>query len=62
MKELLIMVNLSIVKVKYLMDFNYFLTHISRLKKLPLGGLDSQFKMAPELRKKFNLQDFVDGK
>lgn len=62
MKELLIMVNLSIVKVKYLMDFNYFLTHISRLKKLPLGGLDSQFKMAPELRKKFNLQDIEDQK
>ncbi|NNC69505.1 MAG: CoA pyrophosphatase [Flavobacteriaceae bacterium] len=35
------------------MDFNSFLTHISRLKNVPLGGLDSQFKMAPKLRLKF---------
>lgn len=35
------------------MDFNSFLTHISRLKNVPLGGLDSQFKMAPALRLKF---------
>jgi len=35
------------------MDFSSFLTHISRLKKVPLGGLDSQFKMAPEMRLKF---------
>ncbi len=36
------------------MDFNSFLTHISRLKEVPLGGLESQFKMAPALRSKFN--------
>ena len=36
------------------MDFNSFLTYISKLKEIPLGGLDSQFKMAPELRKKFS--------
>ena len=44
------------------MDFDYFLTHISKLKKLPLGGLDSQFKMAPELRKKFSFKDIEDQK
>jgi len=39
------------------MDFNYFLTHIYKIKELPLGGLDSQFKLAPELRKKFTMKD-----
>ncbi len=39
------------------MDFNFFLTHISKLKELPLGGLQSQFKMVPELRKKYSLKD-----
>ncbi len=38
------------------MDFNFFLTHISKLKVLPLGGLQSQFKMAPELRKRYSLK------
>ena len=38
------------------MDFNSFLTHISRLKEAPLGGLESQFKMAPALRMKFNAE------
>ena len=37
------------------MDFNSFLTQINKLQKLPLGGIESQFKMAPELRKKFSL-------
>lgn len=35
------------------MDFNSFLTHISELKNTPLGGLESQFKMAPAMRLKF---------
>ena len=35
------------------MDFNSFLTHISQLKNVPLGGMDSQFKMAPALRLRF---------
>jgi len=48
---------LRIVKLKYLMDFNYFLTHIYKIKELPLGGLDSQFKLAPELRKQFSKKD-----
>jgi len=39
------------------MDFNYFLSQLSKLKELPLGGIDSQFKMAPELRKIFSLED-----
>ncbi len=44
------------------MDFNFFLTHISKLKELPLGGLFSQFKMAPELRKTYSLKDIEDKK
>jgi len=39
------------------MDFKTFLKHLPKLKELPLGGIDSQFKMAPELRKKFSLED-----
>ena len=35
------------------MDFNSFLTHLSQLKEIPLGGMTSQFKMAPELRLNF---------
>lgn len=33
------------------MDFDFFLSNLSKLKELPLGGLDSQYKMAPALRK-----------
>jgi 8-oxo-dGTP pyrophosphatase MutT (NUDIX family) len=36
------------------MLFDFFLSNISKLQELPLGGLDSQFKMAPELRKHFD--------
>lgn len=36
------------------MQFDSFLSNISKIKELPLGGLDSQFKMAPELRKLFD--------
>jgi 8-oxo-dGTP pyrophosphatase MutT (NUDIX family) len=39
------------------MDFNSFLAHIPKLKALPLGGLPSQFKMAPEIRKQYSLRD-----
>lgn len=53
---------MCVVKLKFLMDFDYFLTHISKLKELPLGGLDSQFKMAPEMRKKFSFKDIEDQK
>lgn len=42
------------------MEFNLFLTHISKLKELPLGGLTSQFKMAPEIRKKYSLLDIEE--
>ena len=41
------------------MDFDSFLTHISSLKNIPLGGMESQFKMAPELRRKFSLDDLI---
>ncbi|MET2985258.1 NUDIX hydrolase [Aureibaculum conchae] len=42
------------------MDFNSFLTQINKLQKMPLGGQESQFKMAPELRKQFSLKDIKD--
>ena len=41
------------------MDFNSFLTHISGLTNVPLGGMDSQFKMAPAIRKNFDLKSFI---
>jgi len=44
------------------MDFNFFLTQISKLKELPLGGLTSQFKMAPELRKTYSLKKIEEKK
>jgi len=42
------------------MDFNSFLTQINKLKKMTLGGQESQFKMAPELRKQFSLTAIKD--
>ncbi len=36
------------------MDFDLFLSNISKLKELPLGGINSQFKMAPALRKLYD--------
>lgn len=42
--------------LKYNMDFNYFLSHINDLKTSANGGLDSQFKMAPAERLKYNDQ------
>ena len=44
------------------MDFNSFLADIYKLKEKPLGGLESQFKMAPLLRKRFSLEDIVSQK
>lgn len=41
------------------MDFDSFLSHISSLKDMPLGGMDSQFKMAPAIRKDFVLKDLI---
>jgi len=41
------------------MDFDSFLIQLSKLKNAPLGGIDSQFKMAPELRKKFTLEEIL---
>ena len=38
------------VNLNHFMDFTSFLTHLSQLKDAPLGGMESQFKMAPELR------------
>jgi 8-oxo-dGTP pyrophosphatase MutT (NUDIX family) len=44
------------------MDFDSFLADIYKLKEKPLGGLESQFKMAPLLRKRFSLEDIVSQK
>jgi len=41
------------------MDFNLFLTHISGLKNTPLGGIESQLKMAPEIRKNIDLSSLI---
>lgn len=50
------------VNLIFFMDFNFFLTHISKLQKLPLGGLESQFKMAPVVRKNFTLKMLKEKK
>lgn len=39
------------------MDFNSFIEHINDIKNRPLGGLASQFKMAPEMRLQFTDTD-----
>ncbi|MDH3381176.1 MAG: CoA pyrophosphatase [Flavobacteriaceae bacterium] len=39
------------------MQFDFFLSNILKLQQLPLGGLDSQYKMAPELRKHINYEN-----
>lgn len=36
------------------MDFNFFLSNVPKLSELPLGGINSQFKMAPALRKLYD--------
>ena len=41
------------------MDFDSFLADIYKLKEKPLGGLESQFKMAPLLRKRFSFEDIA---
>ena len=41
------------------MDFDSFLADIYKLKEKPLGGLESQFKMAPILRKRFSFEDIA---
>lgn len=50
------------VKIKYNMEFNYFLSQINKLKNTPPGGLDSQFKMAPVERLKFSDPDIEKRK
>ena len=37
------------------MDFNQFLALAKEIENAPLGGLDSQFKLAPKLRLKYSL-------
>ncbi len=42
------------VKLKFYMEFKSFLTLISEIESAKLGGLNSQFKMAPKERKIFS--------
>ncbi len=44
------------------MDFNQFLLQIDQLQKLDLGGLYSQYKMAPKDRKQFFKEDLINIK
>lgn len=38
------------------MNFDKFLSHLDDLKKLPLGGLEAQFKLAPKMRLRYDEQ------
>ena len=38
------------------MNFKKFINHIEELKKIELGGLEAQFKLAPKLRLKYDKQ------
>ncbi|HCE54455.1 MAG TPA: coenzyme A pyrophosphatase [Lutibacter sp.] len=43
------------------MDFNDFKNSISKLGKIPLGGLEAQFELAPKFREKYT-QEFLISK
>ena len=43
------------------MNFPDFKAHISNIKTTKLGGLDAQFKLAPELRLRYN-EDTIKAK
>lgn len=43
------------------MEFNYFKSLISELSLKPLGGVDSQFKLAPKIRKPLP-KNFIENK
>lgn len=43
------------------MDFNQFLSSISLLQNSPLGGLESQFRLAPKMRLQYN-QEKIDAR
>ena len=36
------------------MTFSNFINHVEKLSKSEIGGLEAQFKLAPELRKQFS--------
>jgi len=38
------------------MDFVKFINNISRLRSVPLGGLEAQFKLAPKLRLQYDVE------
>lgn len=42
------------------MNFDLFLSNLAKIEVLPLGGLDSQFKMAPALRKLYNEDQIIE--
>lgn len=41
------------------MNFKKFINHIEELKKIELGGLEAQFKLAPKLRLKYDKQKIL---
>ncbi|MHB1107999.1 MAG: coenzyme A pyrophosphatase, partial [Lutibacter sp.] len=43
------------------MDFNDFKNSVSKLEKIPLGGLEAQFELAPKFREKYT-QEFLISK
>ncbi len=38
------------------MNFNYFINNLQSIKENKLGGLDSQFRLAPKMRLKYNTE------
>jgi len=42
------------------MDFDYFLSRISRIENAPLGGASSHIKMIPKERKLLEIKDLHD--
>ena len=42
------------------MDFKLFKKNIFKLSKLPLGGLEAQFELAPKFREKYT-EEFLDA-
>lgn len=44
------------------MTFELFLSHVNNLQRLPLGGLDAQFKLAPKMRLRYDEQKIKANK
>ncbi|MDF1517389.1 MAG: CoA pyrophosphatase [Lutibacter sp.] len=42
------------------MDFNHFKKNLSKLREIPLGGLEAQFELAPKFRQKYT-EEFLEA-